>query len=91
MQDLTSADAGASKNDGGFNQHEFTNIELEGSRLVDFGWPVERSRRSNRCGGEYESYVDAAINQLAGTCQTSMGVTTVLQGTLYTAPKPRGA
>lgn len=83
MQDLTSADGG----DAGhvrFN-HAFTAIEVDGSRLVNFGWQVEPAAGATGCGGEYETYVNEAINQLSwGNASESKGFT-VLQGTLYNA------
>jgi hypothetical protein len=80
MQDLTSGGAGAV---GTLHfSSEFTMVEIEGSRLVDFNWPVASSQGASGCGGEYESAVDSAINE---TLELPKDGLTVLQGTLFTA------
>jgi hypothetical protein len=40
----------------------FTNIFLQGSRLVDFGWHIPIASGAKGCGGAYEEYVDRALN-----------------------------
>jgi hypothetical protein len=64
-----------------FNK-EFTDIEVEGSKLVDVGWPIPEGGGATGCGGEYESYVDAAINETLAYPK-STGVTE-LSGNLFT-------
>jgi hypothetical protein len=57
---LTTGSAGRA---GRFLANEaFTQIELEGSSLVDFGWHIPKISGANGCGGEYEEYVDKALN-----------------------------
>ena len=83
MQYLTSANPGRATEEGGFHfGDEFRNIALEGSRLLDFGWPVEEAAGASGCGGSYESYVDAALNDVMEVPYRH-GVT-FLQGSLYT-------
>ena len=64
-----------------FNE-EFNNISLE-STLVALNWPVPEGGGATGCGGEYESYVDAAINDTLGLKYHQLG-TTALTGTLFT-------
>jgi len=44
-----------------FNE-EFTHVFLRDSRLVDYGWHISVASGAKGCGGEYESYVDEALN-----------------------------
>jgi hypothetical protein len=84
MQYLTTENPGRALEEGGFHfGDEFTNIALEGSRLQDFNWPVEEGAGATGCGGAYESYVDAALNDVTETSSGRHGVT-FLQGNLYT-------
>jgi len=83
VQDLTSAGAGT-PGELNFNS-SFSMIEVQNSRLVDFNWPVEAGSEASGCGGEYESYVDNAINRLL-ELPGRAGVT-ILQGTLFTAAR----
>jgi hypothetical protein len=65
-----------------FNK-EFTDIEVEGSKLVDVGWPIPEGGGATGCGGpEYEPYVDAAINETLAYPKAT-GVTE-LSGNLFT-------
>ena len=62
-------------------------ISLTNSRLGDLGWEVPSGAQASGCGGAYESYVDAAINEVLGLgssspSQWSHGLT-LLQGSLY--------
>jgi hypothetical protein len=81
MQYLTSEPPGFS----GFVKfnESFTQVAVEGSILTAQNWPVEEAAGATGCGGEYESYVDAAINETLGLKYHRLG-TTVLKGTLYT-------
>jgi hypothetical protein len=81
MQYLTSESPG-SAGSLEFNS-EFTNIELKGNSLVALNWPVEAASAATGCGGEYESYVDAAINETLGLQYHELG-TTVLTGNVFT-------
>jgi hypothetical protein len=81
IQYLTSEAPGSVENLN-FNE-EFNNISLE-STLVALNWPVEEGAGATGCGGEYESYVDAAINDTLGLKYHELG-TTVLTGTLFAA------
>jgi hypothetical protein len=72
-----------------FNE-TFTNIFLQGSRLVDFGWHISKASGATGCGGSYESYVDKALN-LALEVESPEGYEiywrggiVVLQGDLHT-------
>jgi hypothetical protein len=64
-----------------FNK-EFEDIEVVGSKLVDVGWPIPEGAGATGCGGEYESYVDAAINETLAYPKAT-GVTE-LSGNLFT-------
>jgi hypothetical protein len=44
-----------------FNE-TFTNIFLHDSKLVDTGWHITKASGAKGCGGEYEEYVDKALN-----------------------------
>lgn len=57
-------------------------IEIEGSRLVDFNWPVPEGAMAKGCGGEYEEYVDNALNILMELSRGRQGYT-VLTGNLF--------
>jgi hypothetical protein len=62
-----------------FNE-EFSAVELHESTLVHLGWPIEAASGASGCGGEYESYVNRALNialRIPGR-----GIT-VLNGTLF--------
>jgi hypothetical protein len=85
LQDLTSAGAG---NLGTltFNE-EFTVVEIENNRLVDFNWPVEEEALASGCGGSYESYVDRAIDVVTESAYGTHYGFTVLSGNLYTASR----
>jgi hypothetical protein len=63
--------------------YEFEDSEFTGSRLVDLNWPVPEGAFASGCGGEYESYVDAAIDQTL-ELPGETGIT-VLTGILYDA------
>lgn len=82
MQDLTLHPPGKI---GQFLHNDvFSQIELANSTLVDLNWPVEQASGATGCGGEYESYVDTAINLTIGLPYHKVG-TTVLTGSLFTA------
>jgi hypothetical protein len=57
---LTTQGAGSS-GELEFNR-AFDNVFLQGSRLVDFGWHIPIASGAKGCGGEYEAYVDRALN-----------------------------
>ncbi len=64
-------------------------IALDKSRLGDLGWEVPSGAQASGCGGAYESYVDAALNEVLGIgssnpAYNSHGLT-LLQGSLYEA------
>ena len=69
-------------------------VKLEGSRLGDLGWPVPQEARVSGCGGEYETYIDSAINEVLGIeafgrenpAEWAHGLT-LLQGNLYEATR----
>ncbi len=87
MQYLTTENPGRALEEGGFHfGDEFRNIALEGSRLRDFNWPVEEGAGATGCGGAYESYVDAALNDVTEVSSGRHGVT-FLQGNLYTGKR----
>ncbi len=79
-QYLTSEHPGAV---GKFQEaYEFNAVELQESRLIDLGWPVEEG--ANGCGGgEDEAYVDDALNRVL-ELPGQVGITE-LQGNLYIA------
>jgi hypothetical protein len=81
-QDLTS-EAPGSAGELKFNE-QFTTVELTGGTLVDLHWSVEPASYTSGCGGAYESYVDAALNNVE---KPSGGGTTELSGTLYTSSR----
>ena len=81
IQNLTTESPGRA---GEFHFNEnFTEDGFEHTRLVDVNWPVPTEADAKGCGGEYESYVDGAINEVL-ELPTRHGIT-VLQGNLYTA------
>ena len=57
-------------------------IELEGSRLVDFNWPVPEGAMAKGCGGEHEEEVDRALDILMEFNRAREGYT-VLTGNLF--------
>jgi hypothetical protein len=67
-------------------------VALTDSQLTDLDWSVPKSARAKGCGGEYESYVDKAINVALGQeggkhdnpgeTNLSHGIT-ILKGDLY--------
>jgi hypothetical protein len=80
MQYLTAEAPGSA---GKFSANEtFENIELKGNSLVALNWPVEAASGATGCGGAYESYVDAAINDTLGLRYHQLG-TTVLTGNVF--------
>ena len=60
----------------------FSNITIKNSKLVDSTWPVEVEAQG--CGGEYESYVDAAMSKVLDLPAPAGSSVTVLKGTLGT-------
>ncbi len=44
-----------------FNE-AFTQTEVKNSQLVDVGWHIPVAAKANGCGGEYEQYIDRALN-----------------------------
>ncbi len=63
IQDLTAEAPGRAEEYGGFKEGEgFSQVEVKGSRLVDLNWTVPTEGDANGCGGEYGSYLDAALN-----------------------------
>jgi hypothetical protein len=86
MQYLTSENPGWSVPSG--KRVEFANgnetLEVSDSKLVDTNWPVEAASGATGCGGEYESYIDEAINKVLGVGYGYHGIT-VLEGNLWEA------
>jgi hypothetical protein len=77
---LTTEGSGAT---GSFTANEpFTQIELHGSRLVDTGWHIEPASAPTGCGGAYESYVNASLENVLELEPARTGVV-VLQGNLH--------
>jgi hypothetical protein len=73
-----------------FNE-EFSQIMLGDTKLVDFGWHIPKVSGANGCGGEYEEYVDKALNIAleveypeGGEVAQRKGIV-VLQGNLHNA------
>jgi hypothetical protein len=84
MQHLTTGDAGRA---GDFLANDnFTNLEFAKSKLVDVDWPIEPASKASGCGGEYESFVNDAINRVLEIHPWKSGIT-VLQGTLWTGSR----
>ena len=81
IQDLTTEPPGRTATL--YHNARFTNIELKGSRLVDLNWSVPTEGDATGCGGAYESYVDAALNEVMEL--PHQHGTTVLEGDLFTA------
>jgi len=85
MQDLVDEGAGSI---GHLHLNEaFTQAEIEGSRLVDFNWPVEEASGATGCGGTYEQYVDRAIDLVSRDATSQHRGFTVLQGSLFIAER----
>ncbi|HTZ64063.1 MAG TPA: hypothetical protein VMB51_08160 [Solirubrobacteraceae bacterium] len=83
-QRLTSEPPGRFAEPGAFKHNEaFTQLEIGGSRLVDLSWPVPEEAKASGCGGSYESYVNAALDEVLELSPAARG-TTFLQGTLWT-------
>jgi hypothetical protein len=85
MQLLTTERPGYGPTHVEFNA-AINNIEVEGAKLVDVGWPIPEGAGASGCGGEYESYVDAAINETLAYPKAT-GVTE-LSGKLFTGFTP---
>jgi hypothetical protein len=84
IQDLTTEPPGRATEPGGFlHNAAFTNIELKGGRLTDLNWSVPTGGDASGCGGEYESYVNAALNEVMEL--PHQHGSTVLEGDLFTA------
>ena len=84
MQDLTS-EAPGTPGELEFDHEagkEFSKVELKGNSLVALNWPVEAASGATGCGGAYESYVDAAINETLGLQYHELG-TTALTGNVF--------
>jgi hypothetical protein len=83
-QHLTTGGAGTA---GSFHFNEsFTAVELQDSTLVDTGWHIEAGSAPSGCGGEYESYVDAALSDVLEIHPWKTGIT-VLKGDLFIASR----
>jgi hypothetical protein len=93
-QNLVTSGAGSSGTGLHFNE-EFTNLELENTRLVDVNWHITKEQGASGCGGpEWEAYVDKALNSAleveyngefgGGEIPQRLGVT-VLTGNLHDA------
>jgi hypothetical protein len=84
VQNLSTAPPGRAQEPGGFSSNEeFTNIETGGSRLTDVSWPVPAGADAKGCGGAYEPYVDAAINEVLELNKPNQRGSTFLQGDLH--------
>ncbi len=83
VQRLSSEPPGRFASPGGFKHNSnLTQLEIGGSRLVDLSWPVPEGAGASGCGGPYESYVDAALNEVLEL--PSQHGSTFLLGTLWT-------
>jgi hypothetical protein len=60
VQDLTSSGPGR-VGEVSFN-NAFTNLDLANGQLVDLNWHITREEAAHGCGGEFETFVDKAIN-----------------------------
>jgi hypothetical protein len=65
-----------------FNK-EFTNLQVENSELVDTKWHIAPESGATGCGGEYESYVDDALNKALELNEASRTGITWLHGNLH--------
>jgi hypothetical protein len=45
-----------------FNEPNFLSLAITNTKLVDLGWHIPVASRATGCGGEYEKYVDRALN-----------------------------
>ena len=64
--------------------NEFTNLDLEGSKLVDTGWHIDPASAPTGCGGPtYEPYVDAALSDLLEVENAGKTGITWLKGDLH--------
>jgi hypothetical protein len=90
-QNLVTSGAGSSGTGLHFNE-EFSQLELENTRLVDVSWHIPQVSGASGCGGtEWETYVDKALNLAlevenagGGEVTDKYGVT-VLTGNLHDA------
>lgn len=64
-----------------FNE-AFTQTFLQGSKLVDLGWHIEAASAPKGCGGAYESYIDASLENVLELHPWRTGIV-VLQGNLH--------
>ncbi len=66
-----------------FNE-EFSQIELNDSRLVDTKWQIEPESEPTGCGGPYQSYLLASLKHVLELPSERTGIV-VLQGDLFTS------
>jgi hypothetical protein len=86
IQNLTSAPPGWWGTAIHFNPPEFTNTELEDSKLTDLSWPVDKGSFPSGCGGaENEQYIDGALDEALKLTRNAPTGTTVLQGNLFSS------
>jgi hypothetical protein len=86
MQHLTTGGAGRGVTQFLANE-EFTNLFLEGSKLVDLGWHIDAASAPSGCGGEYETFVNDALSKALEMGNPARTGITVLQGNLHDAAK----
>jgi hypothetical protein len=82
LQHLTTEGAGRATTGIEFNE-AFTNIFIRNSQLVDTGWHIEEASKATGCGGEYEPFVNAALNRVLESDIPSRVGITVLTGNLH--------
>jgi hypothetical protein len=58
---LTTQGAGRS-GELAFNEPNFLSLAIKNTKLVDLGWHIPVASGAKGCGGEYEKYVDRALN-----------------------------
>jgi hypothetical protein len=67
---------------------EFSEIELENSRLVDTHWTIEKGSLPRGCGGAYEKVIDETLGYgVLEAFQGKSGIV-VLTGSLFTGYRP---
>jgi hypothetical protein len=72
-----------------FNEPFFTVTEIKNSKLTDTNWHISKAQGAKGCGGEYEAYVNRALNialevEFAnGFEPANKGGITVLTGSLF--------
>jgi hypothetical protein len=65
-------------------EENFLQLELHESKLVDVGWHIGAASAPKGCGGEYESFIDASLENVLQMSPARTGIV-VLQGNLHDA------